>query len=76
MSPQPLKAPFGCDTEAALAVVDQKTGLSRSVGWICHRRNPPQSPIHRINTQPSRLRENSVYPQCTIGILRRSLVSK
>ena len=30
--PQSLKALLGSDTEAALAVVDQKTGLRRSVG--------------------------------------------
>jgi hypothetical protein len=31
---------FGGDTEAALAIVDQKTGLRFAVGWRCHRYDP------------------------------------
>ena len=44
MSLQSLKTILGGDTEATLAVVDQKTGLRRSVGWICHSRYPSRSP--------------------------------
>src|SRR4026208_2501822 len=62
-SPQAL---LGRDAKTASAAVDQKTGFRGPVGWTCHRRNPSQSPIHHIHTHPSRLRENSVYPQCTI----------
>jgi hypothetical protein len=48
LSPQTFEALLGGDTEAALAVVDQKTSLRRSVGWICHYYYPSQSPTHQF----------------------------
>jgi hypothetical protein len=46
VSPQTFEAFLGSDTETALAVVDQKTCLRRSVGWICHLCHPSRSLTH------------------------------
>jgi hypothetical protein len=46
LSPQTFEAFLGGDTEAALAVVDQKTCLRRSVGLICHNRYPSRPPTY------------------------------